>query len=398
MRILIIHRVQPFPPVNGGTLRAAYLASYLAEHYETTLLCFREKSTESEPGQDIRQKFAEFTTVPMPDMTPGITSWLRTEPGDVQRLSSKTMWGHVQRVMEDFRPDVLIAGDPGLSQYLLPYQEQVRILDYICVATLQFARLSEISTGVTRWAWDLRRRKYGAFHRRIAGIYDRCLLNSMEDKDELLATAPGWRGVQVVPNGLDLDLYPLDLAPVEPNTLVYPGATNYPPNYDAVKWFAEAILPRVREAVPEVKMYVTGRYPEDGSRIEAPGIEYTGFVDDVKPWISRATVCLVPLRAGGGGVRFKVLEAMALGTPMVSTAIGAEGVAYTDGVDILMAEDPETFADHVIQMLKNPGYRQRIADGGRRLIEEKYDWQRLAAGIASELEQLAAQKSTSQDG
>ena len=392
MRILVLLRTLPYPPDSGGKLRAAYLANELARRHEVALLAFDE-GQQAPPDVAVTRQFQRLETVPMPPPPAGVSRWLARDPGDIQRLRNKDMQARVTEIMKTLNPDVLIAGDPGMSQYLQAYHDKVRILDYVCVTTLQFERLAGISTGMgQKILWALRRRKYAAFHRRIAALYDRCLVNSNKDRDDLRAHAPNWQGIEVVPNGLDLDQYPLDPDIVEPNTLVYPGATTYPPNYDAVKWFVEEILPRVRAEIPTVSLHVTGNYRQDGSAPQAEGVHYTGYVDDVRPWIRRASVCIVPLRAGGGGVRFKVLEAMALGTPMVSTAIGAEGVAYTDGEDILMAEHPAEFAAQTVRILKAPVLRESLSRAGRKLIEAKYDWAILANDINVMLEGLLSRR------
>jgi len=389
MRILILLRTLPYPADSGGRLRAAYLANDLARRHEVALLAFREPR-QPDPDTRIRAQFRHFHSLPLPDPPTGPGRWLARDPGDIRRLLCPEMAASVEKTISELDPEVIITGDPGMSYYIQAHGNRVRILDYVCVTTLQFQRLGEISSGAGQLLWALRRRKYAAFHRRIAGLYDRCLVNSSEDRADLLASAPAWRGIEVVPNGLDLEQYPLTSQAPEPATLVYPGATTYPPNYDAVKWFVEEILPRVRAEAPEVEFNVTGNYPRDGSAPQAPGVHYTGYVEDVRPWIQRATVCVVPLRAGGGGVRFKVLEAMALGTPMVSTAIGAEGVDYHDGENILMAEEPEAFAAQTLRILKSPELRLRLSRQGRCLIEQKYDWAVLGESINAMLEDLVA--------
>jgi len=393
MRCLIVLRNVPYPPNAGGKLRAAHLANYLAERHDVSVVCFTQEGESYELDADVRARFREFRVVPLSD--PGgspIRRWLSPHPGDVQRLHTVEMKACVEALIAKHDPEVLIAGDPSLSIYLAAHRSRVRVLDYVCVTTLQFKRLADISSGTAQLLWKLRERKYGSFHRRIAGQYDLCLVNSKEDRDALLETSPGWRGVEVVPNGLELVQYPLGLAPVEPGLMVYAGSVTYGPNRDAVQYFVDAILPRIHREVPDARLLVTGATPKDGSAPEGPHVDYTGYLDDVRPVLGKAWTSVVPLRAGGGGVRFKVLESMALGSPMVSTAIGAEGVAYVDRENILMAERPEQFAARTVEILKSPELRAKISSGGRKLIEEQYDWRKLGAEIESMLEELVARK------
>jgi glycosyltransferase involved in cell wall biosynthesis len=203
----------------------------------------------------------------------------------------------------------------------------------------------------------------------------------------LHAAAPQWQNIELLPNGLDLEAYPFQSDPPVPGTLIYPGSVTYEPNRDAVEWMARDILPRIRSQVPDARFRVTGRVPASGGALETAGLEFTGYVSDVKPEIARSWVCALPLRLGAGGTRFKALEALALGSPLVSTAIGYEGLDVTDNVNVLMAEDAVTFADRCVSLLKSPELRLALVRNGRRLVEDRYNWaslgQRLVERIAS---------------
>jgi len=296
----------------------------------------------------------------------------------------------VGRTVAHFCPDVLLAGDPALTPYLEPYPDHVRVLDYVCVATLAFERMSAASTRAQRVVWGLRRLKFGAYLARIARTYDLGIVNSEEDRAALVATSRDWARVEVLPNGLDLAAYPLGLGTPDPFTLVFHGALSYAPNLQAVRLLAHEILPRVQAGVPGARLLVTGRVPADGTAPRGAGVVYTGYVPDVRPVVAGAWASPTPLKSGAGGARFKVLEALALGTPLISTAMGVEGLAVTDGVDILMAEDPAAFAAQTVKLLRSPDLRRRLAAGGRRLVERRYDWAVLGGRLAGLVEELAS--------
>jgi glycosyltransferase involved in cell wall biosynthesis len=249
--------------------------------------------------------------------------------------------------------------------------------------------MQDVAEGAAKALWALRRRKFAWFLRRIEGIYDLCFLNSQEDLDSLREAWPRAH-LEVVANGLPLGDYPLHLAEPVPGRLIYPGSVTYPPNLDAVRFFAERILPLVRAAVPGVELQVTGAAPSGDARPAADGLVYTGYLPDVRRAIAAAWACVVPLRLGAGGARLKVLESLALGTPMVATAIGYEGVAITDGIDILAAETPEEFARQTIAVLGSPELRQRLSLAGRALVERRYDVERLGAHYRGLLHGLVA--------
>ena len=325
MRILILSPHLPFPADNGGKLRMSYMATYLARHHEVAFVSFAEDPERALRSPELAERFSDVRLVPFPQSKSQLRRWLSPVPGGLREYNSAEMAGCVDTVITRFSPEVLLVNDPLLTRYVAAYADRVRILDYICVDTLQFERLQRLSSGPSQLLWRLRQLKFTAYLRRIARCYDLCVVNSAEDRAALLAASPSWKHVEFLPNGLDLTLYPRELATPQPNTLVFPGALTYPPNLDAATYFVRDILPRIRAHLPDVKLMITGQVPTDGSAPEGPEIIYTGYVPDVRPVIAGAWVCPVPLRAGAGGARFKVLEALALGTPVVSTAIGAEG-------------------------------------------------------------------------
>jgi len=182
----------------------------------------------------------------------------------------------------------------------------------------------------------------------------------------------------VVPNGADLSSFsPAARQPGEP-VLLYVGAMHYYPNIDAVHYFFETMFDRIREAVPNTQVQIVGHSPPHDIQEMArqPGIQVTGSVDDVRPYYSSATVFVVPLRLGGG-TRLKIIEAMAMGLPVVSTSVGAEGLDLRDGQDILLANDPISFADATVRLLTDPGLRQHLAQNARQAAQ-RYDWDKLS--------------------
>ena len=147
------------------------------------------------------------------------------------------------------------------------------------------------------------------------------------------------------------------------------------PNEDAVGFFADAILPRIQERVPDVRFSIVGGNPSTRVQklAERKGFVVTGRVPEIKPYFAEATVFVVPLRIGSG-TRLKILEALAMGKAIVSTSVGAEGLALKDGEEIFIADEPTVFADAVTQLLTDASLRRRIGENGRARVERDYDW------------------------
>jgi glycosyltransferase involved in cell wall biosynthesis len=390
MRILIVHRELPFPADNGGRLRAAHVARYLGAHHQVALVHFAKTSAEMHFPE--RGLFCDYRPVETPPATPFVRRLFSGVPSEVVDYNSAEMSRTIAELVAQHSPEVILTSEPALTRFLEPYRERVCVLDYLMVQTLSLERLAAISRGLKRMVWKLRWQRARAYHRRIAPFYDLCLVNSQEDHDDLANNSPGWKRLEFFPNGLDLEEYPLNLAQPEPNTLIYPGSVTYAPNRDAVDYMIQRILPRVQAQVPNVRLVVTGAVPDDGSAPQCSGVHYTGRVPDVRPVIAAAWACVVPLRSGAGGTRFKVLESMALGTPIVSTRIGAEGVDWTEGENISICDNPDEFADSTIRILRERDFREQLSRRGRKLIEQRYDWNVLGSQLATTLAELVVQK------
>jgi glycosyltransferase involved in cell wall biosynthesis len=203
---------------------------------------------------------------------------------------------------------------------------------------------------------------------------------------------PGYDALAVVTNGVDLKANTGDFGTSKPDTLIYPGALTYVANFDAMEFFLQDILPLVKAQRPNVRLRITGGY--DGVPVErlplGNGAELTGYLDDIRPAVAQSWTCVVPLRVGGG-TRLKILEALALGTPVISTSKGAEGLEVTHEENILIADDPESFARAVLRLLGDEALRTKLSVNGRRLVEERYSWEICARQLDQLLDQVVEQ-------
>jgi polysaccharide biosynthesis protein PslH len=216
---------------------------------------------------------------------------------------------------------------------------------------------------------------------RTAGRFDLVVTVSEHERRILAAVNPAVRAL-VVPNGVDTHgVQPVPRPPAGRSLLLI-GALDYPPNVDAASTLCRAILPRIRARHPDCTCTVVGRAPVAQVRrlADLPGVTVEGDVPDVRPYYAAASVAVVPLRAGGG-TRVKILEAMALGVPVVSTTVGREGLEVEDGVHLLVADAPAEFADRVCRLLEQPDLCARLSAAGRRRVEDIYDWGGIAANF-----------------
>ena len=212
---------------------------------------------------------------------------------------------------------------------------------------------------------------------------------SSDDLARARVLVPALRAT-VIPNGVDVERFrPGPHLPAgDGRTVLFFGTLNYFPNQDAVLQFLRQTWPLLERSNPSAKLKIVGPYPTpEVLAFQGPKIEVTGLVDDVRPHISAAACVVAPLRVGGG-TRFKIIEAMALARPVVSTTIGAEGIGATAGRDILIADEPAAFAAAVDRVLRDPHLEGRLGAAARRLVEERYGWGAVAADLEAFLLRL----------
>jgi glycosyltransferase involved in cell wall biosynthesis len=207
--------------------------------------------------------------------------------------------------------------------------------------------------------------------------FTRCITVSDADRD-LLLTANPRLAIDVIPNGVDTTRYQsLGDSPGQP-ALVFVGNMAYRPNVDGMLLFCHEVYPRLKMDTPDLQLWITGLDPpQEVLNLAGDGVHVTGTVDDVRHLYARSTVAVVPLRAGGG-TRLKILEAMALGRPVVSTTIGCEGLEVVDGEHLLVADTAQEFARKTTLLLRDTSLRTRLSQRARALVVTRYDWDVIA--------------------
>jgi sugar transferase (PEP-CTERM/EpsH1 system associated) len=228
-------------------------------------------------------------------------------------------------------------------------------------------------------------KKMRAFERRMCRSFDSVVAVSQEDSEQMQREY-GAKNIFDVPTGVDTEFFrPSGVEKSAPHNLVFTGSMDWLPNEDAIRYFTEQIMPRIKSQIPNVTLTVVGRNPYS-SLVELAknddSIIVTGRVDDVRPYMERAAAYVVPLRVGGG-TRLKIFEAMAMEKPIVSTTIGAEGLPVTDGAELLLANTPEAFAAAVVRILRDSDRANELGQRAAKLVRAEFGWQKVAERFAS---------------
>ncbi|RRR69442.1 MAG: glycosyltransferase [Candidatus Viridilinea halotolerans] len=385
MRILLLTQVLPFPPDAGPKIKTYHLLQYLAQHHEVTLVSLTRSAAEEEHAQVLRRICSAVHTVRLTrsrgrDAYYLATSMLRGASFLMQRDQCAALDALLRDLTRRQHFDIIHADQLNMAQFAVDLPGGARILDQHNAVWTIVQRMAEHSPYPMRVGLELEARHLRRYEARICARFDGMLVVSQPDQAflELAAAEAGVRlpPTAIIPIAIDAQGEPPVQRVAQPRTILSMATMFWPPNVDGVLWFAHEVYPLIKAAVPEAEFAVVGARPPAHVRQLAIGdasINVTGYVADPQPFLEAAAALIVPVRAGGG-MRVKILEALARGLPIVSTTIGYEGIALQPGEHLLVGDTPEAFAAAVIELLRHPQRGVQLAAAGRMLAERVYDW------------------------
>lgn len=396
MKILLLSPILPVPTTGTGT-REFNLLKRLADRVEFLVVALAQVG-EGIPLDVIRPYCREFIAVPFaPNPTPKSGAelwklradiWSRALFNSTPRYASTYPLHVLERPIRELRirhPDIDIVHAVGL---------------YAAPAAARLANLTTVLTEIDvesdkqrqlvlhdarralrhRLLAEIELRKLARFERQQLNRVSVCIAMSQPDRELLQRVAPGLRTV-VVPNGADTSHF----APPDDNTraqmrVLFFGHLGYAPNIDAIRFFCNSIWPTILKARPEAEFVIMG--PSAGPEVRSlpeqhDHVRFLGFVSDIRPHLWESTICVVPLRMGGG-TRLKILESLAAECPVVTTTVGAVGLDLVPGEDISVADTADAFARQVLSLLNDAEARSALARQGRRTVQQRYDWDPIA--------------------
>jgi sugar transferase (PEP-CTERM/EpsH1 system associated) len=397
MKILWVKAGGLVPPDTGGKIRSYNILRQLARTDSVTFFSFYA-AHEGDLHKGLKDTFDRVVSVPLRLPAPKSIAEMRdygirllsSEPYSITKYCRPEVRHRLQALLKQETYDVILC-DFIFAAGVIPWNWPTpKVLFTHNVEATIWQRHYEVANNPIWKAISWREwRKMEAAEPRYLRLADRVLTVSETDRDAFTPFLDP-RKLIVIPTGVDVDYF--QPMPVEEtkNSLVFTGSMDWLPNEDAILYFVDAILPLIKAQLPEVSLEVVGRSPSRKLQALAErekSVRLTGWVEDIRPFVARGSICIVPLRIGGG-TRLKIFEAMAMSKAVVSTSVGAEGLPVRSGENILLADTPNKFVESVIYLLRDSDARKRLGSAARTLVLENYSWPKVAESFARTLQDV----------
>ncbi len=384
LKVLFFSQRFPYPMDTGGKIRTGKLLEQLNEMFQITLVSNVERPKDDPYLDQVKNLCAAFYPVPWKEVRKySVRFYLKLMRGMFSRYPF-TVINDYSRDLETVLRDLLASRrfDLLVCDFLQP---SLNVRKINSIPTLLFEHNIEsviprrhfetARNPIGKAFWWLQWRKMERYERDTCRKFTATVTVSEPDK-KCLEERFGIKNVFAIPTGVDTDYYAPRESKVKKNSLVFTGSMDWLPNEDAIIFFAKEILGRIKQKVPDITLTVVGRNPSRRLLQEVehhPEIDVVGWVSDTRPYISSHTLYVIPLRIGGG-TRIKVYEAMGMGKAIVSTRIGVEGLPIRGGDHVILADEPDEFADAVAKCLQDVEQRNRIERNARCFVEAHSSW------------------------
>ncbi len=395
MKILIIDEEFPYPLNSGKRLRTSNLTYELAKENDVSYLAFGEQ--ESQAARHFKSKNIQpIAVTPLQNKKSGLFFYIKLlanifspEPYIVTSHYSQEFETALKRLVSEQSFDVIICEWTPYSQYVKNLQKVKSIIVAHNIESDIWKRYYDNeSNQLKKFYVGLQYKKLLRFEKACFKWVNGATAVSSIDASFMEKLNLHYKPA-VIENGVDTEFFTPSDTNIIRTRLAFTGSMDWRPNQDAAEFFANEILPLLKKSIPDIEAYFVGRNPpahiQELGKID--GITITGMVDDVRTYIAEAALYIVPLRIGGGS-RLKILEAMSMQKPIVSTTIGAEGLEVTDNHDILIADSPQDFCDTILKALDDKPLCDKIATNGHSLVHETYKWSSIGKKLIQYLSDL----------
>lgn len=397
MRIAFAVAWPPYPLNAGNRIRTFHLLKHASERHDVTLLTAVAAREDARALDRLRDALPQLTaraarvpsrTAPLRRCVRIVRSAVDPWPFTWTAYLHRRFGALLRSTLHEGEYDLVHCDNIPLAPAFFGLRTPPRLLNLHNVESVLVRRAAE--NAPTAWRRLLLRWHYHKTRDaeiRTYPFFDRIAVVSDADRAEVERSVPGLP-ISAVPNGVDAEWFTPWREPSEAHVMVFTGVMDWLPNVDGISFFVREVLPRIKRRIPLAELWVVGRNPSPSlvRRLEGDGVRFTGTVDDVRPYLGRARLVVVPLRIGGG-TRLKILEAWAMAKAVLSTSIGAEGLPTVDGGNIALADTAEQMAEGAVALLTDADLAARLGVAGRGVVEARFGWKRIAEELLEAYEE-----------
>ncbi|MEO8591597.1 MAG: glycosyltransferase [Flavobacteriales bacterium] len=383
MRLLVLLSRVPYPLEKGDKLRAYHLISRLAQKHEIYLFCLSDTKTDPEHIAHL-QRFCAYIEVVRIErwrlLLKLVTAVFTRLPFQVAYFHHRKAQRRIDAAIEKFKPDHVICQLVRTTEYVRKRYSLPKTLDFMDTLSKGVERRTETAPVHLRWGFRMETRRLIRYENLMFDLFDNSVIISAQDRDYIYH--PLRDRMIVIPNGVDTGHFVPQRLEARYD-LLFTGNMNYPPNIDSVLFLVQKVLPIVRRTRPRTNLLVSGVDPSPSVRDLArldPLISVTGWVRDIRISYASARIFVAPMQIGTG-LQNKLLEAMAMRIPCITSALANNAVGAPAGDAILIGNSPEEYAELILQLLDDPAERERIATNGYNFVRERFDWDRAADAL-----------------
>lgn len=379
MRILFLAQRVPFPPNRGDKITTFHEIRHLSRDHDVFVACLADGVEDLEHIRGLMPFVRGVEAVPISRTRArarALASIVTGTPLTVAYFREPALRDRIRALVRSHSFDLILAYSSSMAQYVEEFADVPRIMQFADLDSVKWRLYAEHHAPPRRWIYAMEADRLLRYERAIGTTFSHSLLCTPQEVEDFRRLIPGAR-VSLVGNGVDLDYFRPSEDGKAPASLAFVGVLDYFPNVDAVLWFCREIFPKVRARVPQATFTICGSRPTDAVKDlgRMPGVVVTGAVPDVRPYLRGASACVVPLRIARG-IQNKLLEAMAMGLPVVTTSAAFKGVAAVRDRDLLVADEPAAFAESVVRLLRDPRLACEMGRSAREAAERNYSWER----------------------
>ncbi len=386
--LMVTHRV-PYPPNKGERIRSWNLLKRLTAHYDIYLAALADRTVSYQVWQTLHEHTTDLALAPTSAISRGIGAVRSAING---RCFTEGAFAHEQltdainRWTAQHKFDAALAVCSSTAQYVQHLPIPLKVLDLVDVDSRKWADYARASHGVNRWIYSTEAKRLAEYERTLADQFNQVLVTTNAEAKLYRRIAPNAE-VTIVPNGVDFEYFTPQIHPHQP-VAVFTGVLNYKPNVEGLDWLLRRVWPNVLRRVPQAELRIVGREPSRKVRRmdSVPGVEVIGPVDDVRPHLAEASVSLAPLHIARG-IQNKILEAMAMSRPVVTTHHAAKAVGARSGRHLYAIDHPDAWTEAIVHLFADATTAQRIGTAARQFVMQYHDWNDCTARMTQTLEQ-----------